>query len=202
MSTRPFWNWFSVREEKGPPDPRLTGAAAAGMYLLVLALSMFFAASIVAYLVIRAMHQPWPPPGFPALPRSLWLSTLGIVLSSFTIQGALRAARRNDQRRLCRDLAATLVLGFAFLVLQAFAWIQVFLQIAQPEGPYVKLFYVLTGLHAVHVIGGLGPLVAVTHRAFAGRYSTSVHPGVSYSTIYWHFLDAIWCSLFVVIYLL
>ncbi len=176
-----------------------------GMYMLLVALSMFFAAGVVGYLIIRSMHRPWPPPGFPALPRSLWLSTLTIVLSSVTIQGALRAVRRGDLRATRRGLALTLALGSAFLALQVFAWFQIAVQIDRPSGdigPYLKMFYVLTGLHGLHVLGGLLPLVAVAGRALAGRYGPSYHPGVRYAAIYWHFLDAVWCVLFTVVYVM
>ena len=57
-------------------------------------------------------------------------------------------------------------------------------------------FYVLTGMHAVHVIGGLVPLVVITRRAFAGRDDPQ-HAGVIYTAMYWHFLDAVWLVLFV-----
>ena len=67
----------------------LQDAGTMGMYLLVAALGMLFAASVVGYLVIRSAHQPWPPPGFPVLPQSLWLSTLCILLCSVTIRRAL-----------------------------------------------------------------------------------------------------------------
>jgi cytochrome c oxidase subunit III len=182
----------------------LQDAGAMGMYLLVAALGMLFAASVVGYLAIRAAHQPWPPPGFPVLPQSLWLSTLCILLASATIQRALSAVRRGDLPKLRRNLAFTVALGVAFLALQAFAWWQVVRQIQQPSenmGPYLKLFYVLTGLHAAHVLGGLATLAVVTRRAWAGRYSPSYYGGIRYSAIYWHFLDAVWCVLFVVVYL-
>jgi cytochrome c oxidase subunit III len=183
----------------------LEDAGAMGMYLLIAALGMLFAGSVVGYLVTRAAHQPWPPPGFPVLPRSLWLSTLAIVLCSATVQRALSAVRRGDLPALRRRLAITLALGIAFLALQTFAWYQVVAQIDQPTenfGPYLKLFYVLTGLHAAHVLAGLATLAVVTRRAWTGRYTASDHRGVRYSAIYWHFLDAVWCVLFAIVYLM
>jgi cytochrome c oxidase subunit III len=155
--------------------------------------------------VIRVNHPPWPPPGFPVLPHSLWLSTLVIIASSFTAQWALRDARADALAGMRRWLTMTFMLGLAFLALQAWAWWQIVAQVQSPSqnaGPYLKLFYVLTGLHAAHVIGGLIPLGAVTRRAFAGRYSATYHPGVQYCAIYWHFLDAVWCAMFVVVYLI
>jgi cytochrome c oxidase subunit III len=180
-------------------------AGTMGMYLLVAALGMLFAASIVGYLFIRAAHQPWPPPGFPVLPHTLWLSTLCILLCSAAIQAALGSARRETQPAMKRELVLTFLLGVAFLVMQSLAWWQIVRQIQTPSeniGPYLKLFYVLTGLHAVHVLGGLGTLAVVIRHAFAGRYTAADHRGIHYAAIYWHFLDVVWCVLFVVVYCL
>ncbi len=68
------------------------------------------------------------------------------------------------------------------------------------SGAYLAGFYILTALHALHVIGGLFPLAFVIRNAKRGQYSRNFHPGVRYSTIYWHFLDAIWLLLFSAIY--
>ncbi len=198
---------MAENESMGPPAGQqpfeAPGAGTMGMYMLVLSLGVLFAAGMVAYLSIRSGHGPWPPPGMPALPRSLWLSTLAILAVSVAIQRALGAARRGDQPALKRDLALTLALGLAFLTLQSYAWVRVFDQISQSPagmGQYLKLFYVLTGLHALHVLGGLAPLAAVTGRALAGRYGPQRHAGVRYQAIYWHFLDAVWCVMFAIIY--
>jgi cytochrome c oxidase subunit III len=204
-TTPPPEDRSSATNQTGRDNAGLEAIGAMGMYMLVIALGMLFAASIVGYLVIRSLHQPWPPPGFPVLPRTLWLSTLVILLASATIHKALSAVRRGELPATSRNLVLTLLLGLAFLGLQAWAWYQIVVQIqipAEQSGPYLKLFYVLTGLHAVHVVGGLIALLVVARRALAGRYSVAYHPGVRYSAIYWHFLDAVWCVLFIVVYLL
>ena len=64
---------------------------------------------------------------------------------------------------------------------------------------YAYLFYVLTGLHAAHVIGGLVPLVVVTVNSAYGRYSSVFSAGVRQIAIYWHFLGVVWLVLFAVI---
>jgi heme/copper-type cytochrome/quinol oxidase subunit 3 len=174
-----------------------------GMYLFVLSLGMLFGASVVAYLVLRSENQPWPPPGFPTLPRSLWLSTAIILLCSIAIHGAMAAVRRDDQPALRRGLLYTLLLGLVFLGSQTYAWAQIVHQLNVANllaSQYVKLFYLLSGLHAVHVLGGLISLGIITRRARAGIYGPENHVGVSCSAIYWHFLDAVWCVLFVVLY--
>ena len=85
----------------------LQDAGAMGMYLLVAALGMLFAGSVVGYLTIRSAHQPWPPPGFPVLPRSLWLSTLCILLCSVTIQRAVQPSAKKAAKKVsgtfCRN---------------------------------------------------------------------------------------------------
>ena len=69
-------------------------------------------------------------------------------------------------------------------------------------GLYMFTFYVLTALHALHILGGLIFLATVTAKSFAGRYSPDYHPGVTYAAMYWHFLDVVWLIMFVLIFLL
>ena len=75
------------------------------------------------------------------------------------------------------------------------------IQAAHVIGAFLKLFYVLTGLHAAQVLGGLGPLAVVCRRPLAGSYRPGYHPGVRYCALYGHFLGAVWCVLFVAVYL-
>ncbi|MBZ5641015.1 MAG: cytochrome c oxidase subunit 3 [Acidobacteriia bacterium] len=173
------------------------GTGLLGMKLLVLALSMLFAASIFGYLVIRSRAPVWPPPGVPRLPSALWISTLIIVISSFTMQGAVRAARRNRQAALRAGMVLTTLLGAAFLVSQTLNWFAlVAANLTARTNLYGFTFYMLTGLHAAHVVGGLVPLAIVTARAWAGRYTAVAHAGVAYCAVYWHFLAAVWIVMF------
>jgi cytochrome c oxidase subunit 3 len=180
-------------------------AGAVGMAAFIIALAMFFAASIVVYLLMRRLHQPWPPQGFPVLPATLWLSTLDIVFSSITIQAAVLAARRDNKSGLQRNLVAALLLGLGFLGLQSYAWYAIWTQVAATADPactYLQMFYAMTGLHAVHVVGGLVPLVMVTIAAFQGMYGPKKNAAVRYTAVYWHFLAVVWCVVFAVVYLL
>lgn len=190
----------------GRPDSRLAPVPLAtgklGIRLVLLSLSMLFAASIAGFLVVRSRAAVWPPPGLPVLPHGLWLSTVILLVSSLTMQAALGAARRGDQRTMRGGLAATTALGVAFLISQTVNW---FVLVAANLTPKTTLygftFFILTGLHAAHVIGGIVPLAVVARRAFAGRYTQEFHPGVEYCAMYWHFLDAVWLVLFCVLYL-
>jgi len=189
------------------PVPQDDRAAAApldtgrlGMRLLVLALSMLFAASIVGYLLIRSKATVWPPPGMPILPHGLWTSTLIIAISSLTMHSAVRAARAGRRQPLQSWMLLTTLLGVAFLASQTVNWFAlVAANLTAKTNLYGFTFYLLTGLHAVHVVGGLIPLAVVTARAWHGRYSADFHPGVEYCAIYWHFLAAVWVVLFLVL---
>lgn len=195
-----------MSEHSAPPDDRAApapiGTGLLGMKLLVLALSMLFAASIMGYLVIRSRAAVWPPPGMPQLPSALWISTVIIVISSFTMQAAIRAAKGGRQRALRAGMLLTTLLGVAFLVSQTLNWLAlVAANLTARTNLYGFTFYMLTGLHAAHVVGGVIPLAVVTARAWRGRYSAVFHPGVRYCAIYWHFLAAVWLVLFVVLVL-
>ena len=85
-----------------PDDLYVPGAGTLGVIILVVSLSMLFAASIVGYIVIRFVKnagQPWPPAGFPHLPSTLWLSTLVILATSVSIQYAYSSIRRDRTAR-------------------------------------------------------------------------------------------------------
>ena len=96
---------------------------------------------------------------------------------------------------------ATLLLGLGFLGLAlslrlAYAiWRQVAAIAADLSSSYLKMFYAMTGLHAVHVIGGLIPLAIITIAAFQGMYGPKKNAAIRYTAVYWHFLDAVWCTL-------
>ena len=182
--------------------PRVPGAGAFGMAVLLISLSVLFSASMVALVVIRSRASAWPPHGMPRLPSSLWISTVVILLASAAVQRALNLIRRGEKERLARYLVATLILGLIFLAAQTLNWVEFYVAIRHIafSGAYLGMFYVLTGLHAAHVIGGLIPLAVVLSRARQGRYSKEFHPGVRYIAMYWHFLDVVWIVLFGLIY--
>jgi len=190
MSDRP-----DPLDDRTTPAPLATGRL--GMKILVLALSMLFAASIMGYMVIRLRATVWPPPGVPRLPGTLWISTLIIAISSFTMKGVVRAARADRQRALRVGMLLTTLLGVAFLVSQTLNWFSlVAANLTARTNLYGFTFYMLTGLHAAHVVGGVIPLGVVTVRAFRGRSSSVLRPGVEYCAIYWHFLAVVWVVLF------
>src|SRR6185436_14871535 len=160
-----------------------------------------FVAAIVGYLIVRNKTTDWPPPGMPRLPSGLWLATMILVGAGITVHRALIAIRRGELRRTTRWLMVTLALGSTFLVVQSWNWWGLIRShmTASSKNLYAFTFFMLTGLHAAHAIGGIVLLAVVLARSRGGRYGSGHHPGVTYAAMYWHFLDAMWLWLFAVL---
>jgi cytochrome c oxidase subunit 3 len=187
-------------------DPRrvregtVPGAGVLGMWVFLATLTVLFLAAIVGYLVVRLKATDWPPPGMPRLPAGLWLATVALILGSATIHRAYRAIRVGERSASTRWLAATLVLAFAFLFVQSWNWWGLIrLRLTAASNLYAFTFFMLTGLHAAHVIGGVVLIAVVLARSMQGRYGSGRYAGVTYAAMYWHFLDAIWLLLFAVL---
>lgn len=170
------------------------------MWLFLASLSMLFAASIIGYLVIRLKQPDWPPEGMPNLPSGLWLSTITIVCCSIAVHNALASIRYNHQAGLKKWISITTGLGVLFLIFQTINWLGLVMsKITMSVNLYAFTFFMLTGLHALHVIGGLVLLGIVVNNSFRGKYNDRYYPGVLYSAMYWHFLDAVWIVMFLVL---
>ena len=190
-------------------DPRtrregeIPGAGVLGMWIFLATLSMLFLASIAGYLVVRLKAPAWPPPGMPRLPSGLWLSTGLLLAGSVTVHLALLRVRLGQRTATVRYLLATTGLALAFLLVQTWNWWGLIAakMTATTKNLYAFTFFMLTGLHAAHVIGGVILLAIVTARAAKGRYGSGRHGGVTYAAMYWHFLDAVWIVLFAVLVL-
>ena len=186
-----------------PKTPPAAGASAGklGMRLFLLALGVLFAASMAGYLVVRLRAPEWPPAGSPRLPGGLWISTLILLFSSGTMATALGAARGGKAAAARNGLLITFVLGVVFLISQVLNWHNLIVahQLPANKNLYAFTFYLLSGLHGAHVLGGLVPLVITTIRAGRGRYTAQAHAGVEYMSMYWHFLDVVWVVMFIVL---
>ncbi len=169
-----------------------------GMWWFLASLGMIFGASVLGLFWVRAAAEVWPPPEAPPLPAGLWPSTVIILLSTVTMEWARRVWRRPGRPNMALALLATLLLGMAFLVAQTRGWfLLVAADFTATTSLYAFTFYLLTVLHAVHVLGGVGPLAVVTLRAFRLGPTWPAH-GVVYTAMYWHFLTGVWLVLFAV----
>ncbi len=169
------------------------------MRLFLVSLGILFGASLVGYLVVRLRADEWPPPGTPELPAGLWVSTAILVVLSAVLVVAVRSARAARATALGQQLAAASALGIAFLAAQTGNWMSIAAGAVVPrQSLFLFAFYVLTFLHALHVLAGVVPLVLVTLRARRGRYVDDPEP-VELVASYWHFLGAAWLAIFAVL---
>jgi len=180
-------------------DGSIPGAGVLGMAIFLVTLAVLFAAAIVGYLIVRLKAASWPPPGMPRLPAGLGIATVILLGASVTVHGALRAIRAGELAVSSRRLAATLALVSAFLMVQLWNW-RALIRLHATAGSnlYAFTFFMLTGLHAAHVVGGIGLIAFVWSKARRSRYGSGYHPGVTYAAMYVHFLDAVWLVLYAV----
>ena len=170
-----------------------------GMWLFLASLGMLFGASLVGFLVLRMRAEQWPPPGTPPLPGGLWVSTGLLIVLSLALVMAVRAARAGRMSVLNRMLGVSVLLAVAFLAAQISNWMRMAAHSVLPDQSlFVWFFYLLTILHAAHVLFGLVPLVVVTVRARAGRYTADDHESIHLVGMYWHFLLVTWVAIMVV----
>jgi len=183
--------------------PRSGGAGRFGMALFLVSLAMLFGSSMLAILIVRFRTTSWSPAGWHGAPVGLWASTLVILAASVAVHRALRAARGGDLVQVERGLVLTLMAGCGFLLLQALNWL-LFLRAGGFTADTLVgfSFYVLTGLHGLHVLGGLVALGLVLRGFRRGRWRDRPADPVQLTAMYWHFLDAAWLVMFTVILVL
>ncbi len=172
------------------------------MLVLFGTLSMFFGASVVGYLITRHQNAVWKTASMPGLPLGLIASSILIASLSASMHYALRAVRQNRFDALQRGLSIALLLGVAFVVGQMNNWRSMYAAAVATDARtlYAFTFYMLTGLHAVHVLGGFVPLCIVLGKARRREYSSSNHEGVKLCVQYWDYLGVVWSILIGVLY--
>ncbi len=160
---------------------------------------MFFSGLFSAYYFLRATSAVWPPHDveLPILRTAAF--TVLLLVSSFTYHVAGDAAHRGDQRGAVRWTLLTFALGAAFLANQAAEYAVADYSIS--SHPYGSIFYLMTGFHGLHVIGGLVLMLAVLGIGAGRRSVAPLGQTVVVSEYYWHFVDAVWVAMFATIYL-
>jgi cytochrome c oxidase subunit 3 len=154
---------------------------------------MMFAGLTSAYVVKRDQ------PGWTSffIPRAFWYSTAVILVSSLTIQMALKAFRDREMLRYRNLLSLTAVLGIVFVLLQWVGFRTLWDSGINFRGSGGGQFlYIIAGLHAVHVLGGIVPLLVMVGRAYATKVRSYNSVPVEIMSTYWHFVDLLWLYLF------
>lgn len=171
-----------------------------GMIVLFCSMTVLFIATIIGFWFTRLTSPHYRAAGLPDLPSGLLLSTFLIGLTSLSIWQAQLAVKRNLLETLRRWLLAAAVLAALFLLTQSANWFAM-RPPSDANSLYLATFFLLTGVHALHVIGGFVPLGFVLHHAWRRQYSSSNHEGLSLCAQYWHFLGGVWLVLVTMLYL-
>jgi cytochrome c oxidase subunit 3 len=183
-----------LEQGAGPvPEPGVpTEKIALGVFLAVV--GALFALFSSAYFM-RMELADWRTLPLPAL---LWVNTAVLVLSSVELQCAVSAVRQRDLPTVRLGLTAGGVAAVGFLIGQLLAWRQlVETGYVAAENPANGFFYLLTGMHGLHIVGGLIGLGRVTARAYEGAPPERLELGVELCAMYWHFLLFVWVGLLV-----
>ena len=169
-----------------------------GLWAFLGTISMLFIGFTSAYLIRRASVD-WRPLSPPWI---LWANTAALLASSLTLQAARKRLREWDLRGLFPWVAATGVLGVLFLAGQLLAWRRLAAQgIFLASNPHNSFFYMLTGLHGLHLLGGLLWFAAVLVQVRRMAY-TPGEDGLRLFATYWHFLGVLWLYLLVLLFVL
>ncbi|MBP1634603.1 MAG: ctaE [Acidobacteria bacterium] len=190
-------------------------AATLGMWLFLATEVLFFGGLFAAYLLYRV----WYPDVFGEASRTLDITlgavnTMVLICSSLTMALAVHASATGERRTLMVFLVLTMVLGAAFLGIKGVEYYDKFahhhvpgpsfhFEGAAPERAqlFFSLYFAMTGLHALHMVIGLGILAVLLFMAWRGRFSPAWHTPVEISGLYWHFVDIVWIFLFPLLYL-
>ena len=156
---------------------------------------MMFAGLTSAY-IVKSGQVGWHEVKTPSL---FWYSTGVMILSSLTIQAALRSFKQRSMPAFRMLMMATLVLGLVFVVLQykGFQWLWergVHFEGSSGAGQFL---YIIFGLHALHVLGGIIALLVIFARQYFGNFRTYNATPVEIMSTYWHFVDLLWIYLLV-----
>ncbi len=192
-------------------------ASALGMWVFLVTEIMFFGGLFMAYLVYRT----WHPEAFAEGSRHLdvilgGVNTAVLIASSLTMALAVWAGQQGDRKWQVIYLVGTSIFGLAFLGIKAVEYTEKFRDHLIP-GPHFEwhgaaspanvqmfysLYFAMTGLHALHMIVGVGMLAVLIGMAAKGRFTREWNTPIEVGGLYWHFVDIVWIFLFPLLYLI
>lgn len=191
-------------------------AASLGMWVFLMTEILFFGGLFASYGVYRTSY----PDVFATASRHLdvvlgGINTLVLISSSLTMALAVQAAQTDQRRSSVRFLVLTMILGAIFLGIKGVEYTHKFTEHLVPGSNFqydgsqaaqaqlfFSLYFAMTGMHAVHMLIGIGILGVLAVRAWYGRFSAHYATPLELTGLYWHFVDIIWIFLFPLLYLL
>ena len=164
------------------------------LWVGVASIIMMFAGLTSAYIVKRNQAN-WT--SF-ELPVMFWYSTAVIVMSSVTLLMAHSAFRKREMAKYRNLVVITLLLGMLFITLQIFGFVQLWENgMTLQKNVSFSFLYVIVGLHALHVIGGVIALIVLFAKAFSSKVRSYNIVPIEVISTYWHFVDVLWIYLLV-----
>lgn len=192
VTEKPWLQEGVIEDHPSAVDPNRSAARTA-LFVFLAVVTSIFSLFISAYF-LRMEYFDWRPLQEPGL---LWLNTVLLVLGSVSFQAAANAAKKNNIDMVGLGLIGAGIFTIAFVGGQLWAW-----QMLVDEGAYLysnpanAFFYVITGLHALHILGGLYVWARTTRRVWAGYPLHEIHESVDLCKVYWHFLLVVWVVMF------
>lgn len=165
------------------------------LWVAIGSIIMMFAGLTSAY-IVKSNQASWQEI---KTPQVFWYSTAAIILSSLTIQMALRSFKQREMGRYRLLMLITALLGITFIVLQCIGFNELWYSGIQFKGVAGagQFLYVIFSLHALHVVGGIIALFVMLAKAFFGRTKIYGGTGIEIAAMYWHFVDVLWIYLLV-----
>jgi len=164
------------------------------MWVAIGSIVMMFAGLTSAF-IVKSNQTNWVTV---TIPKMFWISTAAIIISSITLQMALRSFKQREMSQYRMLMGVTLLLGVAFVILQWLGFQELWAQKITFRGSGAGQFlYVIFGLHAIHVIGGIIALIVMFIKAFIGKTKLYSSVPVEVMAVYWHFVDVLWVYLLI-----
>jgi cytochrome c oxidase subunit III len=203
----------SITAEQFDDAGQQKNAARLGMWTFISTEILFFGGLFLAYIVYR--HFYFPDFAIAGRHTDLLFGTVNsiiILTSSLTMALAVYSAAENYRRSVVRWLLATIVLGGAFLVVKGFEYHKDIADHLVPGANFNPaiplhgqiffwLYWTMTGLHAIHLLIGIGVLTVLMFPARRGKFSSLYYTPLELAGLYWHFVDIIWLFLYPLLYL-
>lgn len=166
--------------------------------LAMIPIVMFFGAIVFVYLA-HELNRGWTPI---RMPSAIVLSTIVLISSSFTLEIARKKLKAKLLENFKQWIMVSTFLGITFFATQLVAWKQLIAKGVYMEAvnPHATFFYILTGAHALHLLGGLVGLCYVLFGAIYYRFNADRRSAVDVATVYWHFMDGLWIFLFLLLF--
>ncbi len=180
------------------------GKEKTGVWVFLMSEILIFGGLLTAYMYVRLSSPSWPAAAQIHDPIIGMVNTIILLTSSLAIILALYFIRAGNVKGLKIGLASTFILGFAFLGIKlGYEWPGLLSSGFTPNsGLPGSSYYVLTGVHAVHVAVGLVVVGYLMFRTFSGGFTQNKNSGVENTGLYWHFVDIVWMFLFPLFYLI